>query len=123
MSKAFTRESDDVPERPLPRLASPLPPGTKNYLTPTGAQRIQDELNQLVETDRPRVAALPESDELRQKLPALDQRILQLRQILKSAVIASPPETHWDQERFGATQVVRNSKGMTESYRIEGEDE
>lgn len=36
MSKAFTRESDNQPERPVvQRRASPLPPGTNNYLTPS----------------------------------------------------------------------------------------
>lgn len=38
MSRAFVRESDDTPERPLPR-SSPLPPGTPNYITPAGAKR------------------------------------------------------------------------------------
>ena len=50
MSKAFTRESDDAPEpRPLARLTSSLPPGAKNYLTPDGAQRLQAELDQILQ--------------------------------------------------------------------------
>lgn len=40
MSRAFVRESDDTPERPLPR-SSPLPPGTPNYITPAGARRLR----------------------------------------------------------------------------------
>ncbi len=49
MSKAFTREEDDAPERPTPlRPASSLPPGTKNYLTPDGAVRFRDELDRLI---------------------------------------------------------------------------
>jgi transcription elongation factor GreB len=40
MSRAFVRESDDAPERPLPR-SSPLPPGTPNYITPAGAKRLR----------------------------------------------------------------------------------
>lgn len=37
MSRAFIRESDDLPERPaLARRASPLPPGAQNYITPDG---------------------------------------------------------------------------------------
>jgi transcription elongation factor GreB len=124
MSKAFTRESDDAPEpRPQPRLGSPLPPGTKNYVTAAGAKRFQDELNSLVETERPKIAALPESDETRQKLRALDQRILQLSQISQTAVITPPPEKPWEQVRFGATVTVRNSQGESETYRIVGVDE
>ena len=43
MSKAFTREDDDRPERPLARRQpSLLPPGAKNYLTPDGALRLID---------------------------------------------------------------------------------
>jgi len=40
MSRAFVRESDDAPERPLVR-SSPLPPGVPNYITPAGAQRLR----------------------------------------------------------------------------------
>jgi transcription elongation factor GreB len=40
MSRAFVRESDDAPERPLPR-SSPLPVGVPNYITPAGAQRLR----------------------------------------------------------------------------------
>src|SRR5262249_49107945 len=56
MSKAFTRESDDVPDVPV-RMHSPsaLPPGAKNYLTPDGERRLREELSRLVQIERPRV--------------------------------------------------------------------
>lgn len=124
MSKAFTRESDDAPEpRPMPRLPTSLPPGTKNYLTSSGARRIQDELNQLAEIERPKISALPQNDETRQTLRALDQKIFQLRQVIESAIITPPPEKPWEQVRFGATVTVRDSKGGEEIYRIVGVDE
>lgn len=124
MSKAFTRESDDAPEpRPAPRAAPTLPPGTKNYLTPSGALRFQHELDQLAEVERPKISALPQNDDTRQQLRALDQKIFQLRQIIESAVIAPPPEKPWEQVRFGATVTVRDSKGSEETYRIVGVDE
>ena len=48
MSKAFTRESDDTPERPTPlRPAAVLPPGAKNLITPGGALRARAELENL----------------------------------------------------------------------------
>lgn len=40
MSRAFVRESDDIPERP-PVRSSPLPPGVPNYITPAGAARLR----------------------------------------------------------------------------------
>src|SRR5215510_4101397 len=58
MSKAFTKESDDqddelddVAEEPEPAQ----PAGTKNYITPTGLQRLRDELRFLLTRERPAV--------------------------------------------------------------------
>ena len=125
MSKAFTRESDDLPERPnTPRASSLLPPGAKNYLTPEGAQRLGEELERLLQAERPRVAALPEAGGARrQQLQALDQRILHLQESLQSAVIVPPPAPPWEQVRFGATVTVREESGAQTRYRIVGVDE
>jgi len=121
MSKAFTRESDEIPERPSPRLQGVLPTGVKNYLTPEGARAFQDELHQLVEVERPRLSAnLTDKHQSEQKLQSLDQRTLQLRHILESAVIVPPPPSPWNQARFGATVAVRDSRGERSSYRIVG---
>jgi len=121
MSKAFTRESDDLPERPMPsRLPSLLPPGVKNYLTPDGARRLQEELNRLVEVERPKVAAAPDSSNEREPLQELDQRIQHLQQCLHAAEIVSTPTSPWNQVRFGATVNVRDSSGSESSYRIVG---
>ena len=57
MSKAFTKESggaDDGPEDGEAAMP-PLPPGTRNYITPAGWQRLQDELKRLLRVDRPKV--------------------------------------------------------------------
>ncbi|HKS37638.1 MAG TPA: transcription elongation factor GreB, partial [Verrucomicrobiae bacterium] len=108
MSKAFTRESDDFSERPvIPRRASLLPPGAKNYLTPDGAQRLREELDRLVGVERPRFATAPDDNDVRRKLQELDQRIDHLQQSLQSAVVVSPPTTREDRVRFGATVTVR----------------
>ena len=124
MSKAFTRESDDLPERPtLPRLPSLLPPGVKNYLTPDGALRFQGELHRLVEMERPKAAVASPNDEQRRHLQTLDQRIQHLRQTLQSAEVVSPPPKPWDQVRFGATVRVRDGKGEESCYRIVGSAE
>lgn len=123
MSKAFTREDDDAPEpRPRARPTTAFPPGTKNYLTPAGARRLQEELDGLIHR-RPQVIAAPEGSDARRALPALDQRIQLLRQSLHTAVIASPPAPPWEQVRFGATVIVRDTQGAEARYRIVGVDE
>jgi transcription elongation factor GreB len=121
MSKAFTRESDDLPERPTPlRLPSLLPPGGKNYLTPDGARRFQEELNRLVEKERPKAAVASPDNEQRQHLQTIDQRIQHLRQTLQTAEVVSQPPKPWNQVRFGATVKVRDAKGEGSCYRIVG---
>lgn len=116
MSKAFTRESDDAPDRPLPARPSALPPGAKNYLTPDGAKKLGEELERLVQVDRPRLAATPEDSAGRPQLQILDQRIQQIEQCLRSAV----PD---NRVRFGATVTVREPEGGESTYRIVGVDE
>jgi transcription elongation factor GreB len=124
MSKAFTRESDDLPEQPLALRPSPsVPPGVKNYVTPDGAARLRAELEQLVEKDRPAATALPDADEARRNLQRIDQRIRRLQQSLASAEIVQPPSGPTDQVRFGATVTVREHSGDRVQYRIVGMDE
>ena len=57
MSKAFTKESDGEEEPDLgpDDAAEDLPPGTKNYMTPAGAERLRAEWNQLAKVERPKV--------------------------------------------------------------------
>src|ERR1043165_3209513 len=124
MSKAFTRESDDLPDLPArPRPPSPLPPGAKNYLTSDGARRLREELDHLVEEERPRVAASPQDPDAKRQLQALDQRIAYLDQSLQSAVVVASPRGPADQVRFGASVAVRDRGGVESRYRIVGVDE
>lgn len=115
MSKAFTRESDDAPEgRPLPRVNPALPPGARNYLTASGAQRLREELESLL-ARRTTADAKP--------TPESERRISQLQQSLATAFIVPPPAPPWDQVRFGASVTVRDSGGQPTTYRIVGVDE
>ena len=124
MSKAFTRESDDLPDLPVrPRQPSPLPPGAKNYLTSDGARRLREELDRLVEVERPRVAAGQQDADAKRQLQALDQRMAYLNQSLESAVVVASPGGPPDQIRFGATVTVREGGGVKSRYRIVGLDE
>ena len=124
MSKAFTRESDDLPDGPV--LAQPgpsLPPGTKNYLTPDGARRLREELNRLVQVERPRQVTSPDDPEVKHQRQVLDRRIHHLQQSLQTAVVVGPPGGAETGVRFGASVTVRDSSGVESRYRIVGVDE
>jgi transcription elongation factor GreB len=124
VSKAFTREDDNAPERPdLPPLASTLAPGAKNYITPAGAQKLRDELQRLVEVARPELAEASDDPDAKRQLARLDQRIVQLEESLQSAEIVPAPTGPADVVRFGATVTVRESDRTELSYRIVGADE
>ena len=130
MSKAFTRESDDLPDQPvLPRQSSSLPPGAKNYLTPDGERRLREELDRLVQVERPELAAETKNQDSsvasphQRQLQVLDQRIHYLQESLQSAVVVTPPVAPENQVRFGATVTVRERNGSESRYRIVGVDE
>ena len=127
MSKAFTREDDDVPERPvLPRSAPALPPGAKNYLTPDGERRLRAELERLTQTEPSPPADATAADTavgVQSRETAGLQRRLQLEKSLQSAVVVAPPPGPWEQVRFGATVTVRDASGTETRYRIVGVDE
>jgi transcription elongation factor GreB len=115
MSKAFTRESDDAPEKPMvSRPAAILPPGAKNYLTASGARRLREELERLAGKES---AGSAEGGVLR------EQRKLQIVECLRTAEVVEPPAQPWDQVRFGATVTVRNKAGNETRFRIVGVDE
>ena len=120
MSKAFTRESDDLPEIPIrPLQSSALPPGSSNYLTRGGADRLRVELEDL----RKKRAELPTNPQSSGELHALDQRIAYLQQSLQSAVVVEPPPLPWNVVRFGATVTLRELDGTHSTYRLVGVDE
>lgn len=115
MSKAFTRESDDAPEKlVVSRPASILPPGARNYLTASGARRLREELERLAGKES---GASAEGSVLR------EQRKLQIEECLRTAEVVEAPAQPWDQVRFGATVMVRNKAGNETRYKIVGVDE
>lgn len=123
VSKAFTREDDAAPERPvLIERAATLPEGTRNYITPDGAAERRAELVRLTEIERPR---LTNQDDPATKLQInmLDRRVDQLHAILQSAEIVPPPPKPHDVVRFGASVTVRETSGEQSHYRIAGADE
>ena len=124
MSKAFTRDENEGPEIPdVPPTASVLSPGSKNYITAQGAQKLRDELQKLVEVTRPELVDARDDPDAKRQLARLDQRIRQLEESLQAAEIVDPKAGPADVVRFGACVTVRESDGSETSYRIVGVDE
>jgi hypothetical protein len=106
VSRAFTKEDVDLPERSgRKRSASGLPPGATNYITARGAKHLRDELQKL------RVAN------------ANSQRVTELEQILASVHVVDPRDSASNSVSFGATVTVKDKKGRTETYTVVGVDE
>lgn len=124
MSKAFTRDENEGPDIPdVVPTASVLAPGTKNYITPGGAQKLRNELQTLVEVTRPELAEARDDPDAKRQLARLNQRIRQLEESLHSAEIVEPTAEATDIVRFGAWVSVREPNGEETTYRIVGVDE
>ena len=139
MSKAFTRESDadaDDDDEASPGQPS-LPPGTRNYLTPPGYQRLRDELLALIDDERPKIVEIvswaakngdrsENGDYLygKKRLREIDRRIRFLSKRLDIAEVADPA-LHFgsDQVFFGATVTYATSRGVERTITIKGVDE
>ena len=58
MSRAFVGDDQyDSSDDEAPELKVPIPPGSRNYLTPEGAKRLADELRELETGMRPKLVA------------------------------------------------------------------
>ena len=115
MSKAFTREEDDSGEDELIASWPPLPAGARNYITPDGARRLRQRLQQLQEKKE-------SADATGADAKKLESAIRNLKQRLDSLVIVEPPA---DAAKIavGAIVSVRHRDGEEETYRIVGVDE
>ena len=139
MSKAFTRE-DDAPADDFDGdddESNPIPPGSKNYLTPLGWRRMRDEVTWLVKIERPNVtsvvswaAKLGDRSENadyqygKKRLREIDRRIRYLTKRLEAAEVVDPSAREdTDQVFFGATVTYATSEGGEETVRIVGIDE
>jgi transcription elongation factor GreB len=132
MSKAFTKESeaeadfeDDIPA---------LPAGTKNYITPEGLQRLQDEFARLQKIERPKTvetvswaAGNGENGDYiygKRRLREIDRRMRFLRKRMEITEAVDPArQKNRERVYFGATVVYRNARGEEKTVRIVGIDE
>ena len=108
----------------------------KNYITPAGAQKLQDELKHLVSTERPKTvddvataAAHGDRSENAEykygklRLRDIDRRIRFLTKRLDAAVVINPKEQSGDAVFFGATVEIEDEEGDRKQYQLVGEDE
>lgn len=135
MSKAFTKETEadeDFGEE-LPAL----PAGTRNYITPGGLRRLQEEFAELQQIERPKLVetvawAAGNGDRSengdyiygKRRLREIDRRLRFLRKRMEIAEIVDPAKqkTH-DRVFFGATVTYRTAQGEENTVRIVGIDE
>ena len=136
MSKAFTKENDDVEEDELEE-AEPLPAGLKNYITPEGLLRLQDEFRQLKHGERPKVVEVvswaagngdrsENGDYLygKKRLREIDRRLRFLTKRLEIAEVVDPArQTNRGQVFFGAAVTYVDSRDQERTVRIVGVDE
>ena len=137
MNKAFVKESDGDDDEEAAALALAIPAGSKNYITPSGYQRIKDELLQLIDVDRPEVVRIvhwaasngdrsENGDYIygKRRLREIDRRIRFLTKRMDSAAIVDPSVHHGsDQIFFGATVTYCNQNDETRTITIVGIDE
>lgn len=124
MSKAFTQEDDGGQPPALVRLQSPLKLGERNYLTPAGARKLREELEQLSMVKRPSLLAIAQKDdEAKRQLELLDQRLAYLEESLRTAEVLPLPVREENRVRFGASVTVKENAGGTTTYRLVGVDE
>jgi len=138
MNKAFTKESDgDADDDDAPPGLPPLPPGTRNYLTPAGYQRLRAELMTLLDDERPKIVEVvswaakngdrsENGDYLygKKRLREIDRRIRFLTKRLDIAEVADPSVHHGsDQVFFGATVTYATAAGLERTVTIKGIDE
>jgi transcription elongation factor GreB len=107
-----------------------------NYLTPEGAKKLAQELNQLASVDRPRVVqevadAAAQGDRSenaeytygKKKLREIDRRIRFLSKRLDDAVVVKQEENAHLEVRFGARVTVVDENERRSAYSIVGPDE
>ena len=122
MSKAFTKESDESGEDPLP-IPRALPPGVINLITAAGALQLRQELADSLHRKQLLANSSAEANESSQTdQRKLQARIRQLQQILQSVVVAEPPADR-GLVGFGARVTVRHANNEEFQYRIVGVDE
>jgi transcription elongation factor GreB len=117
------------------RFRAPSPAASK-YVTPAGARRLREELEQLWREERPRVtqavaAAAAQGDRSenaeytygKRRLREIDRRVRFLRRRLEGMVIVDHPPADTQRVFFGAWVLLEAEDGARSRYRVVGPDE
>lgn len=137
MSEEFSTEFDEEDEEDQSKTAQYVPLGAKNYITPAGFKRLQDELDQLWKIERPTLVqtitwAASNGDRSengdyiygKKRLREIDKRIRFLAKRLENSEVIDPAlRTECDQIFFGATVTVCGLDGENRTFSIVGVDE
>jgi transcription elongation factor GreB len=143
MSKAFTKESEgdgDEHDDAAEEAADGQLAGAKNYITPSGLQRLRDELQFLLARERPAVTqvvawAASNGDRSenadyqygKRRLRQIDRRIRFLAKRIDAAEVVDPEAPRRGraatQVFFGATVRYVNAAGAERVVSIVGQDE
>jgi transcription elongation factor GreB len=134
MSKAFTKETDGDEEDDAPEADQPA--GFKNYMTPAGYRRMNDELRRLWDDERPKLVetitwAASNGDRSengdyiygKRKLREIDRRIRFLSKRIDNAEVVDNNGRQHDCVYFGATVTVADEDGNERTISIVGIDE
>jgi transcription elongation factor GreB len=143
MRKAFTKEHDggsDEHDHAAEEAAHAQAPGVKNYITPSGLQRLRDELRFLLTRERPAVTqvvawAASNGDRSenadyqygKRRLREIDRRIRFLTKRIDAAQVVDPEAPRSGRAAtevfFGATVRYANAAGVDRVVSIVGLDE
>jgi transcription elongation factor GreB len=136
MSKAFTKEDsgDDGDQDESPELQ--IPQGGKNYITPSGSERLKAELKKLLVEERPALVkviswAASNGDRSengdyiygKRRLREIDRRIRFLSKRIERFEVINPADVKSDRVLFGATVTVAEEDEVEKTYQIVGLDE
>jgi transcription elongation factor GreB len=116
---------------------APPPNAAKNYMTPRGFRRLEDELRQLVRVERPKVVEVvawaagngdrsENGDYIygKKRLREIDRRIRFLTKCLESAEVVDPArQQHLERVFFGATVTYVDEAGAERTITIVGVEE
>lgn len=137
MTETFETDFDDEDGEEQPSSAQHVPLGAKNYITPAGFRKLQDELDLLWKTERPALVqtitwAASNGDRSengdyiygKKRLREIDKRIRFLAKRLENSEVVDPAlRKECDQIFFGATVTVCGNDGENRIFSIVGVDE
>jgi transcription elongation factor GreB len=119
----------------MSRYRPPQAPGSQ-YITPEGARRLQEELDELWKRERPKVTqavseAAAQGDRSenaeytygKRRLREIDRRVRFLRKRLDGMVVVDSPPSDFRRVFFGAWVTLESEDGAESRYRVVGPDE